>query len=497
MSAYSILEDRFRDLAILGEVSTVLHWDWSVMMPPAAAPARADQLSAMRVLQHQRMTDPAIGDLLGQAAGERKDLDPWQVANLDAMQRSYRRATAVPEKLVAAQQEANSRCETIWRQARADADFDAVAPALADVVALTREEANALGNALDLDPYDALLDGYDPGLRVTDFEDVFEDYAAFLPDALDDILSRQAAGQAPDLPSGPFPDAAQRALVEAMVTAAGFPLGSAGRIDVSAHPFSTGYGGDSRITVGFRPNDPFFAIMSAMHECGHALYELGLPDAWCRQPVGDARGMSMHESQSLIVEMQACRSQAFANWASGLMQTHLGPDPSFAADNLLRILHKVERGFIRIEADEVTYPAHVILRTRLERAMLSGDLAVADLPGAWAEGLQALLGIEPADDGQGCLQDIHWYDGAFGYFPTYTLGAMTAAQLMQSARDAVPDMDDRIARGDFSGLQDWLGPRVHAKASSQSMAEILTEATGRVLDPEAFKRHIRERYGAG
>jgi carboxypeptidase Taq len=235
--------------------------------------------------------------------------------------------------------------------------------------------------------------------------------------------------------------------------------------------------------------------MGVLHETGHALYERGLPAAWRRQPVGHAAGMAAHESQSLILEMQACRSDAYLSFLSGELTAAFGASgPEWSAVNLARLWRHVERGFIRVDADEMTYPAHVILRFRLERAMIAGDLAVRDLPGAWAEGLHALLGITPPDDRRGCLQDIHWYDGLFGYFPSYTLGAMAAAQLMAAARAALPDLDEALARGELAPLVNWLGAHVHALGSSLGFGDLLASATGRPFDAGAFEAHLRKRY---
>ena len=225
------------------------------------------------------------------------------------------------------------------------------------------------------------------------------------------------------------------------------------RLDRSAHPFSGGTPTDVRITTRYDETDFTQAVLAVVHETGHALYERGLPAAWARQPVGEAAGMAAHESQSLIVEMQACRSDAFLTWLGPELHAAFGGDPApYRPDNLARLWRRVERGFIRVDADEMTYPAHVILRFRLEQALVAGSLAVADLPGAWNDGFHALLGIAPPDDARGCLQDIHWYDGAFGYFPSYTLGAMAAAQLMAAARREVAGLDAALGRGDLSPL---------------------------------------------
>ena len=259
--------------------------------------------------------------------------------------------------------------------------------------------------------------------------------------------ARQARLPAPVAPSGPFPVDTQEALCRRLAERIGLDFAHA-RLDRSAHPFSGGTPADVRITTRYDEADFTQAVLAVVHETGHALYERGLPDARARQPVGDAAGMAAHESQSLIIEMQACRSDAFLSWLGPELHAAFGGDAApYRVENLARRWRRVERGCIRVDADEMTYPAHVILRFRLEQSLVSDELSVADLPGAWNEGMQALLGITPPDDALGCLQDIHWYDGAFGYFPSYSLGAMAAAQLMAAARRALPDMDSALGRG--------------------------------------------------
>ncbi|MFY7960601.1 MAG: carboxypeptidase M32, partial [Elsteraceae bacterium] len=252
---------------------------------------------------------------------------------------------------------------------------------------------------------------------------------------------------------------------------------------------------DIRLTTRYREDDFRSAMMGVLHETGHALYEVGLPADWRYQPVGYARGMSVHESQSLLMEMQACRSRAFARFTAPLIREAFnGSGPAWEAENLYRLGTQVTRGLIRVDADEVTYPAHVILRYRLERALVSGALSLADLPGAWNDGMQELLGVRPPSDVDGCLQDIHWPSGAFGYFPTYTLGAMTAAQLYQAAGAAIPDLDARLEQGDFTALLGWLRTHIHGRASYLPAPALLTEATGRPLESAPFLAHLRRRY---
>jgi carboxypeptidase Taq len=493
MDAYQELSRRFRRLGLLGDALSVLNWDTAAIMPDGGAAARADQAATLSVLIHEQKTDPRIGELLAAADGQ-AGLDGWQRANLAEMRRDHLHATAVPADLVERLSQASSACEMAWRAARPANDFAGLLPLLGKVLALTREEAAAKAAALGCSPYDALLDQYEPGGKSSEIDRLFAELGSFLPELTGRVLERQRATPAPLPLDGPFDIAAQRALGVRLMTALGFEF-EHGRLDVSHHPFCGGTPDDVRITTRFDPQDFTSALMGVLHETGHALYERGLPADWRHQPVGTARGMSLHESQSLLVEMQACRSRAFAAFAAPLARAAFErAGPAWEADNLYRLNTRVEPGLIRVDADEVTYPAHVILRYRLERALLAGDLALAELPGAWRDLMRELLGIVPPDDTDGCLQDIHWPSGAWGYFPTYTLGAMTAAQLFAAARAHLPGLLDDIARGDFGRLLGWLRVQVHAKASRYPANEILVQATGAPLKVDAFRRHLEERY---
>lgn len=492
-SAYRALHERFARIATVQEASAMLGWDASAMMPPGGAAARGDQLAVLAGIAHGMLVAPEVAGWLDDAEGTAPDAE-WDAANLRLMRHAHTRATALPAELVEAQTRANSACEQIWREARKQSDFAMVAPALTEVVRLVRDCAAAWAPALGLSPYDALMDGFQRGIGAADVAPVFADYEAFLRRTLPLIEERQAAQPAAIRPQGPFPIAAQQALCQSLSQRAGLDYAHA-RLDQSAHPFSGGTPTDSRITTRYDEADFTQALMGVMHETGHAMYERHLPEAWARQPVGEAAGMAAHESQSLIVEMQACRSDAYLGWIAPLLHQTFGGDAApYQPANLARIWRHVERGFIRVDADEVTYPAHVILRFRLEQALIAGDLAVADIPGAWNDGLHALLGITPPDDRRGCLQDIHWYDGGFGYFPSYSLGAMAAAQLMAAARRAAPDMDAAFAQGDISPLTGWLRANVHAQGSRLGFNDLLRAATGKRLDPADFQAHLTARY---
>jgi carboxypeptidase Taq len=323
---------------------------------------------------------------------------------------------------------------------------------------------------------------------------VFDDYAAFLPEFLGRVLEHQARQGAPVSARGPFSIPSQKALGEKLMAILGFDF-SHGRLDTSLHPFCGGTPDDVRITTRYNEDQFADALMGVVHETGHALYERGLPVAWRRQPVGQARGMALHESQSLIIEMQAARSSSFCRFLSPILnQTYPGNEAAFAPENLTRLYTRVKPSFIRVEADEVTYPAHVILRYRLEQALIGGDLALSDLPGAWNDGMRQLLGVNVTNDREGCLQDIHWYDGLFGYFPCYSLGAMIAAQFFDAALRDVPGIPAAIESGDFTPLVGWLRRHVHGLGSSLTTPEIVRAATGKSLDAGIFRRHLERRY---
>ncbi len=493
MTAYARLSARFARMSTLGEAGSVLHWDASAVMPSGGAPARGDQLAVLAGIGHEMLTDASVADDLAEAEAD-PPRDEWEATNLRLMRHDHTRATALPPDLVEAQARANTACEQVWRDARRASDFDRVSPYLVEVVSLTRQAASALGPALDLSPYDALMDGFQPGITAADLTPVFDRYEAFMRDALPKAEERQARLGQPAPLEGVFPADRQEGLCRHLAARAGLEPEHF-RLDRSAHPFCGGTRTDVRIATRYDEQDPSTAVMGVLHETGHALYERGLPASYARQPVGDSAGMAVHESQSLIVEMQTCRSDEFLSWLGPELYGAFGGDEApYTAENLARLWRRVERGFIRVDADEMTYPAHVILRFRLEQALIAGDLQVADLPGAWRDGMQALLGIVPPDDANGCLQDIHWYDGAFGYFPSYTLGAMAAAQLMASARREVEDLDPALARGDLGPLVAWLRLRVHGQGRRLGFNALLEAATGKPLDPSDFEAHLTRRY---
>lgn len=487
--AYDRLTDLFQRQATLDEAQAMLHWDASAMMPVGGAEARARQLALLKSLSHAILTSGEVKDLLDAATAE--SLSEEEEADVREMRRDWLHAAAVPSSLVEALSHACSASEMAWREARRQSDFAGVVPELARVVALTRDMAGAKAEALGLSPYDALLDQYEPGGRSAEIDRLFDDLSAFLPGFVERLPE---APEEADLPAGPFPVVKQNALAAKVMGIMGFEF-EHGRLDISQHPFCGGTPDDVRITTRYDEADFLKSLMGVIHETGHALYERGLPAGWRGRPIGRVRSMSVHESQSLLMEMQVCRGQDFIAFAAPLIRAAFeGEGAAWSAEALGRAVRRIEPGFIRVDADEVTYPLHVILRYRLEKALVAGDLDVAALPSAWNEGFARLFGRVPENDRLGCLQDIHWYDGAIGYFPTYTLGALTAAQLYQAAIAADPAIPGAIRRGDFAPLLAWLRTNVHGRGSALSTGALLAQATGSGLDVAHFKAHLARRY---
>ncbi len=494
MTPYFELESIFKRWSAVRSASAMLGWDNATMMPENSGDARGEQLSALADICHEIITQPKLGDLFAKAEAQNNTLNDWQTANLHEMKRCWQHATAVPADLVTAISNATHESELFWRKARKENNFKAFLPYQEKVLKLTRESAAAKASALNLSPYDALLDQYDAGTTSAMIDSIFDDLAIFLPDFIAKVTALQDKQPAPVEVSGPFPAATQKMLGRMMMEKLGFDF-TRGRLDESTHPFCGGVPGDIRLTTRYNEEDFLSGFFGVMHETGHALYEMGLPAQWRNQPVGEARGMAFHESQSLLVEMQLTMNKDFLSYVVPLMREAFKVSgPEWTPDNIYRLVTRVKPSLIRVDADEATYPAHVILRYRLEKQMIAGTLEVKDLPDAWAAQMQQLLGITPDTDANGCMQDIHWPDGAFGYFPTYTLGAMTAAQLMATIQTALPDLGASLRKGEFRPLFEWLGVHVHSLGSKYSSPDLLKHATGKTLDASVYKKHLEQRY---
>ena len=490
--AYDQLKRLLREAETLVSVGALLAWDQETMMPAKAAAFRAEELAEISRLAHQRHTDPRIGELLEACEADAAlTSDPLESANLREIRRDYERATKLPEALVAKISETSSRAMAVWKEARGDNDFERFRPWLEQQVSLNRRKAECYGVPEGGELYDALLEDFEPGMTAAQIERIFEPLRRELASLIAEAASRE-------LRAGPDPDAVelpislQRELNLLVAQRVGYDL-EAGRLDVSTHPFTEGLApGDTRITTRYHERGFTDALGSTLHEAGHALYEQGLPKQERHgQPLAKVVGLGIHESQSRMWENQVGRSRAFWSWALPEARRIFGaPLEPFSVDDLYRSVNTVRPSPIRVESDETTYNMHIMIRFDVERALLRGELDVADVPGVWNERMKQDLGVDVADDAHGCLQDIHWSMGAIGYFPTYTLGNLYSAQFWDAIVAEIPDLEAQIERGEFGELLFWLRKNIHAHGRRFLAPELCERLTGRPLEHGPLIRYL-------
>ena len=495
--SFAELDHLCRRLEALDHAQSMLGVDEAVNMPDGGGEKRAEAMSALASMAHEMATAPQIAGWIG--AAEQEDLDHAQKAAVAEFKRAYINRTCLSSGFVARQVNARMRCEQLWRTLRAKNDWKDFLPTFENVVSLAREEAARRAEVLKLSPYDAMVEQYDPGSRTAEITRVFTDLKAFLKGFIPEALEAQARRRAahPLKPfAGPFPAEKQKALGLELMKAVGFDFHH-GRLDVSHHPFCGGVPSDVRMTTRYRTDEFLSSLMGILHETGHGLYEQNLPHDLAHWPSAKARGMAMHESQSLFQEMQLSRRPEFWDFALPRAREILGLE-SVTVQDVLAHVRRVERGFIRVDADEATYPLHVILRFEIEQDLVTGKLMPADVPEVWNTKMQDYLGLSTAGNYKdGPMQDVHWPSGAFGYFPSYTLGAMMAAQQWAAVERAIPDASAQIARGDFSAINGWRKENIWSKASMLSTPEIMRQATGEPLNAKYFEMHLTQRYLAG
>ena len=485
MSAFDELMAYDRTTRALGEVAGRLGWDQETMMPDGAVEQRAEEHGAMAEMLHARRVDPRIGDWLAAA----EPADDVARAKLRHIARDYARNTKVPADLAVALARTTSRAHRIWADARAGEDVAAFLPILGEVLRLRQQEADALaeGGAR----YDALLNDYEPGATEAEIAAMFD---ALRPRLVALRAAVLAAGPAPRL-SGTFDEAGQLAISEALALAFGYDL-KTGRIDKAVHPFSSGSGLDVRITTRTNPEDPFNCFYSTIHEVGHAAYEQGIDRAYLLTPLGQGVSMGVHESQSRIYENQLGRSRAFTGWLFGQMRDRFGDFGIPDEETFYKAVNAVRNGYIRTEADEVQYNLHVMLRFDLERALISGDLGVSDLEAAWNDRFAADFGYAVDKPSNGVLQDVHWSEGLFGYFPTYSLGNVYAGCLHEALRDAVPGLDDALEKGDTSGATGWLRDNLQRHGGLYEPREVIARACGFDPSEAPLLSYLEAKFGA-
>ncbi len=494
--AYDDLVQRSRERGLLGSCLSLLGWDEQTYMPRDGAEHRGKMTALLAGLHHERGTAPSIADRLAAIEGSELVADPESVeaVNLREWRRAYDRATKLPRSLVEALAEAATLGQQAWSEARRARDFARFRPTMEHVVHLKRQEAACLGTGPG--DYDALLDDYEPGAKAADLAVLFGALRAELVPLIRDIAGASRRPDASVLDRD-YPIDRQRVLCETVAAAVGYDF-RRGRLDVAEHPFCTDMGpGDCRITTRYDARDATDGFFSVLHEVGHGLYEQGLDASHHGTPMGESVSLGVHESQSRLWENAVGRSRWFWEWAYPLTRRVFHDAlADTALDTFHFAINRVEPSLIRVQADEVTYNLHIIVRFELEHALLGGDLPVGDLPGAWTEKYQETLGVTPANDAEGCLQDIHWSAGLFGYFPTYTLGNVFAAQLFDAAQLAMPDLPRALARGEFEGLLGWLRTNVHHQGKRYRSADLIRHVTGGAPDHRPLVAMLRSKYGA-
>lgn len=485
MTAYDKLMAFQRETSALGQIAGRLGWDQETVMPRGAAPQRAEEMAAIESVLHARRSDPRVAEWLEQADPQ----DDVARAQLREIRRFYERTVKVPADLAKTIARVTSAAQGTWAQARADEDVAAFLPVLEEVVALKRQEGQALAQGGDV--YDAMVEDYEPYTTGTQIAAIFDQMRPRLVALRAAVLDQPG----PAALTGTFDSATQMRLSQKLATGFGYDLNT-GRVDKAVHPFSSGSGLDVRITTRTSETDPFNCFYSTIHEVGHAAYEQGIDPAYLLTPLGQGVSMGVHESQSRIYENQLGRSRAYTGWLFGQMVEAFGSFGVADADAFYATVNRVHNGYIRTEADEVQYNLHIMLRFDLERALMSGDLQVRDLEGAWNDRFKADFGYAVDRPSNGCLQDVHWSVGLFGYFPTYSLGNVYAGCLNQALRSALPDLDTQLAKGDTSGATGWLRENLQRHGGLFAPREIIQRASGMEPGPEPLLEYLEQKFGS-
>lgn len=491
---YLELASKYKEISVLGSVTGLLHWDMQTMMPSKGGELRGDQLALLSGIAHKRMTAPRIDELLTELEDGIDRLTPDQQACVREIRRDQKKAVKVPQDLVEEISRHSSQCHELWVKARANADFGMFAPHLEKMVQLMRKQAECLGYAET--PLDALIDQFEPDATVSVFTALFNEVKAANVPLLKKILNSPVKADRAFL-AREYPADSQKQFGQELMKAIGFDM-EGGRLDTSVHPFCSGQLGDVRITTRYNVNMPQQAIFGIIHESGHALYEQGMDPNHFGSPLAEALSYGLHESQSRMWENIIGRSRPF--W------THFWPRMTaifpqalngVTAEQFVLAVNHVQQSFVRVEADEMTYDLHIIVRFEIERDLFNGSLSVSDLPKAWNRKMEDYLGVTPPNDGkEGVLQDVHWSGGAFGYFPSYSLGNIAAAQLWYSIQRDVPNVQQKIETGNFSEILAWLRTNVHRHGRRFKRDELMKKATGKPLGTADYIRYLNEKFSA-
>jgi carboxypeptidase Taq len=491
---YDLLEKQIATISKLGNLASLASWDYATMLRSGSASFRQEELAALQEVIHDFSTSDKLGELIRQATLEENLLNDWQRSNLKLIQKSYYEARAVTSKMQSEFSIASSASEFMWRQCRANNDFHTLVPYLDRVFRASIDIAKAIADKFDRPVYDVLVQGFDPDRQISEIKQVYDVLKKELPILINQINQKQSSEKVIKL-TEPISQDIQKAIGLKVLEKMGFDL-NRGRLDESAHPFCIGSRNDTRITTRYDKNNFLSSLLGIIHEAGHGLYQQNLPLRYANQPVGSPKGMAFHESQSLIMEMQSCASWQFAEFIAKLLKDDFGfKGPEYSGDNLHKLMTRVRPSFIRVDADEVTYPLHVILRFDIEQEIVSGNINASDLPEIWNSKMKEYLGIMPDSYAQGCLQDIHWPSGMLGYFPSYTNGAIIASMLMQSALKQNANIYSDLKEGNFEALNNYLNSSIREHGSLKSSQDLLLAATGRgKIDASIFLDYLRKKY---
>ncbi len=487
--AYEDLLDRYAQISNLYGAEQLLGWDQQVMMPEEGTPARSKQLSTISTLEHDLLTDDDIGKLLDTV--EAADLGEPEAGAVREIRREYERRRRVPRDLIEEISETSSKALQVWKEAKAEDDFESFAPILEKQVELKREYAEHIDP--DRDPYAVLFEDFEPYLGLETAEQVLSDLRDHLVPLIEDI--RESDVDLADPFEGTFAEEEQEAVARAALDAIGYDW-DRGRLDTAPHPFSTGTQFDARVTTRYDESDPLGSLLSTVHEFGHARYTLGLPDEEYGSPLGQSRDMTVHESQSRLWENHVGRSRPFWEFFLPEFSERFDQLADLTVGEIYQAANQVDPdNLIRVEADELTYHMHIVLRFEIERDLISGDLEVEEVPTVWNDKMEEYLGVRPETDAEGCLQDIHWSHGNFGYFPTYSMGSVLAAQLFAQAEADIDGLDDQIRNGEFDDLAQWLEDNIHAHGQRFETDDLVRKATGESYSAEYFLEYVEDKFG--
>jgi carboxypeptidase Taq len=493
ISAYERLTALGKELQLVSDSAALLGWDQEVLLPSRGIPYRAEQMSWFCGYVHERFTAAEVGEWIAEAEDQTKAGDVVAAANCREWRHEYDRSTCLPTKLVQELAEARVHSQAAWAEARKVSDFRRFSPHLQKLVDLSREHAERWG--YDDQLYDALIDRFERGATARGLVGTLGSLRTSLLPIVEAATSRPPYDRSGL--SGHYPVERQQAFNREVAESIGFDF-EAGRIDTAVHPFCSGMAPyDTRLTTRYDETDFLSSLFGVLHEAGHGLYEQGLPKDWRGQPVGNSVSLGVHESQSRLWENHVGRSRGF--WEKWLPRAihHFPHLMGLTPEDLYAAVNQAERSHIRVEADEVTYDLHILLRFELECAIFSGDLAIADIPGEWNRRFESYFGLPVRNDAEGCLQDIHWSMGIFGYFPTYSLGNLNAAHLASAAKSQDPAVDAAFASADYAPLLAWMRKHLHEAGSLHLPDDLVTRAAGAPVTSEALVSHLRERYLGG